>query len=89
MASMEMIPAFEAEGASFDQEPSPETEATMEGFRQERAGILEKIMNRKTAEAAHEDAAELRYWESIFDDLSEQEQTAVLDNLKKELEALK
>lgn len=45
--------------------------------------IIEKLI------AAHEDAAELRYWESIFDDLSEKEQGAVLSNLEKEFEALK
>ena len=37
---------------------------------------------------AHEDAAELRYWESIFDDLSEEEQKTILLSLEKEVEVL-
>ena len=44
--------------------------------------IIEKLI------AAHEDAAELRYWESIFDELSESEQEKLLDILEKELAAL-
>ncbi|HEY5220684.1 MAG TPA: hypothetical protein VIJ29_00850 [Candidatus Paceibacterota bacterium] len=39
--------------------------------------------------AIHEDAAELRYWESIFDNLSDQEQEMVLSNLEHELAAVK
>ena len=44
--------------------------------------IIEKLI------AIHEDAAELRYWESIFDELSESEQEKLLDILEKELATL-
>ena len=36
-----------------------------------------------------EDEKELRYWEAIFDDLTESEQADVLQNLKEELESLR
>ena len=36
-----------------------------------------------------EDKHELRYWESIFDDLTPEEKTDVLGNLKEELASIK
>jgi hypothetical protein len=36
-----------------------------------------------------EDKKELHYWESIFDDLTEEEKLEVLGNLKEELASIK
>jgi hypothetical protein len=36
-----------------------------------------------------EDKKELRYWEAIFDDLTEEERNEVLGNLKEELASIK
>lgn len=55
----------------------------MDNPKEKLHDVIEKLI------AAHEDAAELRYWESIFDDLSEKEQEAVLSNLEEELAAVK
>ena len=36
-----------------------------------------------------EDKKELHYWEAIFDDLTDEEKTEVLGNLKEELASIK
>lgn len=55
---------------------------SMDDRARELHDVVEKLI------AQGEEADELRYWESIFGDLSDDERSAVLLNLKSELAAL-
>lgn len=54
----------------------------MDDRARELHAVVEKLI------AQGEEAAELRYWESLFGDLSDDEKSAILLNLKSELAAL-
>jgi hypothetical protein len=54
----------------------------MDDHKKEFHDVIEKLI------PLGEDEKELRYWEAIFDDLTDQEKKDVLANLKEELAAL-